>query len=401
MTPTRVLAVQYANPAGYPPVAHALRILAEAGCEVTLVGTRGSDETLAWPATPRVTPDLLPAAPAGWRQKAHYARFAARVLRSAQRWRPHWIYAFDPLAAPAALAAVWRTGARCVYHEHDAPAPAGGSAAMRGVLRARAALARRATLCLVPGVERGRRLIEDTGAARVEVVRNCPRLADVAAARPHARTGGLRVLYHGSVVPARLPMTAIDAVATVDGASLGIAGYEAAGHPGYVAALVEHARARGVAHRVTWAGTLPARADVLAHADGFDVGLALMPTDTADFNEQTMVGASNKPFDYLARGLALVVSDRPEWRAEYVDAGMARSCRPDSAADIADVLRWFAARPDETRTMGERGRQRILSEWNFERGFARVLDVMTGEPAAAVAPRFAPRAPAEADAGRR
>jgi glycosyltransferase involved in cell wall biosynthesis len=137
---------------------------------------------------------------------------------------------------------------------------------------------------------------------------------------------------------------------------------------------------------VTIAGVLPSRDAVLSTAATCDVGLALIPSDTADLNERTMVGASNKPFDYLACGLALLVADRPEWREQYVDAGVARACRVESADSIAAALRWFHEHPDERSAMGERGRQRILDAWNYERAFEPIAsaildDAPMGEPA--------------------
>jgi glycosyltransferase involved in cell wall biosynthesis len=234
----------------------------------------------------------------------------------------------------------------------------------------------------------------------VETVWNCPLRDEVAGPRTSPPQARLRLLYHGSIVPSRLPMAVVDALARVESATLGIAGYETAGHPGYVAALLARARTRGLEDRVTWTGTLPTRTALLAHADGFDVGLALMPSQTADLNEQTMLGASNKPFDYLARGLALLVGDRPDWVETYVEAGVARRCQPSSIADIAAALRTFAEQPADTRAMGERGRQRILADWNYERTFARVVEVMARATQTAAAPATL-HSPAGTDARRR
>jgi glycosyltransferase involved in cell wall biosynthesis len=86
-----------------------------------------------------------------------------------------------------------------------------------------------------------------------------------------------------------------------------------------------------------------------------------------------MTGASNKPFDYLACGLALLVSDLPEWRALYVDNGYAVAVDPDNAHSIAAALNWLRMHPAEMRAMGERGRQRVFDEWNYETQFAPVL----------------------------
>jgi glycosyltransferase involved in cell wall biosynthesis len=86
-----------------------------------------------------------------------------------------------------------------------------------------------------------------------------------------------------------------------------------------------------------------------------------------------MSGASNKAFDYLACGLPVLVSDLPDWRRMYVDTGVGLACDPDDPASIAAALQWFLDHPDKVRAMGERGRQRVLAEWNYEAQFAPVL----------------------------
>src|SRR5262249_36064415 len=152
----------------------------------------------------------------------------------------------------------------------------------------------------------------------VIVVQNCPTLDEVGPPRaPH--DGPLRVLYHGSIVPARLPLTVIDAIAAVPDVTLVIAGYETVGHPGHVEALLSRARGLGVSDRVNHRGLVPLRRDLLEECASCDVGLALMPMESDDINEQAMAGASNKPFDYLARGLPLIVSDLRDWDL-FVDA---------------------------------------------------------------------------------
>lgn len=92
-----------------------------------------------------------------------------------------------------------------------------------------------------------------------------------------------------------------------------------------------------------------------------------------------MTGASNKPFDCLACGLALLVSDLPDWREMYVTPGYGLTCDPDNPETIATALRWFLEHPDEMRAMGKRGRQRILEEWNYERQFLPVSEWLNGK----------------------
>jgi hypothetical protein len=91
-----------------------------------------------------------------------------------------------------------------------------------------------------------------------------------------------------------------------------------------------------------------------------------------------MVGASNKPFDYMANGLALLVSDLAEWRAAFVQPGYGVACDPCNSAGLADILCWLAEHPDETRAMGERGRRQIACAWNYETQFAPVMAQLGG-----------------------
>ena len=105
----------------------------------------------------------------------------------------------------------------------------------------------------------------------------------------------------------------------------------------------------------------------------FSVGLSLMPCHSNDLNLGHMTGASNKPFDYMAAGLALLVSDRPDWRDMFVAPGYARACDSADPASIAAALAWFLDHSAERRAMGVLGRVKIETEWNYDRAFSPVL----------------------------
>jgi len=157
---------------------------------------------------------------------------------------------------------------------------------------------------------------------------------------------------------------------------LRVIGYETVGHRGYVRQLKEMACQLGLGERVKFLGAIPTRGELLAWCRRCDVGLAFMPKHSNDLNEQAMTGASNKPFDYLACGLALLVSDLPDWRAMYVEAGYGLACNPDDPESIAMALRWFLDYPHKMRKMGEEGRKQIAAEWNYETQFAPVWQRM-------------------------
>lgn len=373
---SRILFVQYTNPAAYPPLQHSTRILAQAGWEVLVLGiAMPGVHHLRFPVHPGITVCYRRAAPPGWRMKFNYAGFVLWALAQALRWRPRWVYASDLLAAPAALVLAAFAGVSLLYHEHDTPATS-ATLFIRACLWARRKMAQRADLCIVPNTQRAGRFAREVRAARVYCVWNCPMPEEVTPPSPARVHGSVAVLYHGNIAPTRLPAATLRAIALLpETVTLRIVGYEAKGYPGYVHQLMALATELGLDGRVEYVGAV-SRSELIRWGSGCDVGLALMPMRTDDPNLRDMVGASNKPFDYLAWGLALLVSDLPEWRRVYVDAGYGLACDPEDPASIAAALRWFLEHPAERQAMGEGGRQRILTQWNYERQFAPVVSYL-------------------------
>lgn len=380
----RILYIQYTNPAGYPPLEHSSTLLANAGWKVLFLGTSTTGaQVFRFPPHPNIAVRQLSAPAAGWRQKLHFAQFLLWGLVWVLRWRPQWVYASDPLSCPPALLLSY-LGFLVIYHEHDSPVPPkrrtdlAVSGWFQRVLRARAALARRAVCCVLPNTQRVQRFDEEMShAARTVCVWNCPTLDEITAPRQANVGNTLRIVYHGSLNPVRLPVSVLQALAQLPAAvTLSIVGYATVGHQEYIVKLRQQARQLGLLSRVEFVGTLPQRVEVLRQCSRGDVGLAFMPCDTKDLNEQDMTGASNKPFDYLACGLALLVAERPDWRTMFVEPGYGLPCDPEDAKSIAAALLWFLEHPVETREMGERGRQRIAAEWHYERQFAPVLAIL-------------------------
>jgi glycosyltransferase involved in cell wall biosynthesis len=381
----RVLYVQYTNPAGYPPLVHSARILARAGALVRFLGAPVvGTEALAIEPHRGVEEMRLRPRPRGWRQRLHYAQYLLWVVAWALRWRPDWIYASDPLSCPVALAAGVASGARIVYHEHDSPEGMPTRGFARLVLGARRRLAARAAVCVLPNIERVSWLGAETGQGRKAIcVWNCPTLDEVGPPREPWNGPDLWLLYHGSIVPSRLPMAVLGALAKLPASvKLRIVGYETAGHDGYTREMAEVADSLGLAGRVDIVGAVRTRCHLLDWAQRSDVGLALMPKFGVDRNLRAMVGASNKPFDYLACGVVPLVSDLPEWRDTYVGPGYGVACDPSDPASIVAAVRHLLDDPAAMRAMGERGRQRVLREWNYDRQFAPVLERIVGRSAA-------------------
>jgi glycosyltransferase involved in cell wall biosynthesis len=196
--------------------------------------------------------------------------------------------------------------------------------------------------------------------------------------------GEMIFYYHGSINHERLPRSILHALARApQNTRLHIAGYETVGSLGYMDAFAAQATELGIANRVQFLGSLSLRSSLMQAAASSHVGLAFMPLVSDDINLRHMAGASNKPFDYLAAGLMLLVSDLPEWRRMFVDPGYGVACDPADAGSLATAMTWCAAHPEKVRAMGERGRQKILADWNYETAFAPVVDALSSKSAAA------------------
>jgi len=102
-----------------------------------------------------------------------------------------------------------------------------------------------------------------------------------------------------------------------------------------------------------------------------------MSRQSNNLNMQHLTGASNKPFDYMAAGLALLVSDLPDWTRMFVEPGFARAADPTSADSLLAALEWFLNHGHERQEMAARGKTMIESAWNYETVFAPILKSLT------------------------
>ena len=100
-------------------------------------------------------------------------------------------------------------------------------------------------------------------------------------------------------------------------------------------------------------------------------------SNSDDLNMLIMTGASNKPFDYMAAGLALLVSDLPDWTRMFVEPGFARAADPTSTDSLFAALEWFVNHAHERQEMAARGRAMIESIWNYETVFAPLLEALS------------------------
>lgn len=377
MTRPRILFVQYAQPAALPPAERAARVMHDDGWAVRVLGVHGdATDPIAAPSYGSMDVRRVSRSGQGVTHHARYLRFVAWAMLHLLYWRPHWVYVSDTFATPVGL--LGRLfGFRVVYHEHDVPGDEKLSRAAALVHRCRRALLRRASLVVTPNAGRSALLGAEAARSDVLTVWNCPLRSEAAAIPTTAsRTGPLRIAYHGSIVPGRPPMTVIEAIARASRpVELYITGYETLGSRGYVAAMLDSATRRGIADRIAVFPPAP-RAEILAKISTADLGLALIPTRSANVNERHMAGASNKVFEYLAGGVPCLVTDLPEWRREFVEAGVALACDPEDSDSVLRAVEWALDNRPALAAMGATGRARVLAQWNYETRFAPVRDAL-------------------------
>jgi glycosyltransferase involved in cell wall biosynthesis len=371
----RILYLQYTNPAAYPPLHHSATILAEAGWEVLFLGIAAHGvEKLQMPEHPHIRYRQIRGVSGGTLGPLKYAQFIGSSVAAALRFRADWCYASDSLSAPAMNAVRAASGVKVVYHEHDAPSVRGSKFAQL-VGKAREQLARGAEIVVAPA--QARLDLLPVGAGQRFVVWNCPRKNEVGPART-AGEQPFRIGYHGSLSRDRLTPAFIDALALLpQHVELHVIGYQTTGHAGYVSELQQRAHGAGLDGRVIYHGPIPRRADLLTRLREFDLGIATVSPAATDQNLATLAGASNKAFEYLSQGVPVLVSQEQAWRAMYEQPGYGVSCDPDDAASIAQSISRIMQQADRGRAPGEAGRQRILSEWNYDVQFAPVLSALS------------------------
>lgn len=367
----KILYIQYANPGGFPAAMRAGRLWRAEGHEVRYLGVGfGDHDPLA------VARDL--AASCDWVTFGRLTpvRFAARAIALVREWRPDWLYIADATAALTCtpLRAMHRGG--IVYHEHDSP-DRGTTLRTRMEWRARGAMARHARAAVLPNADRAALLAAEAGLADAPIVAwNTPCRDEVGPLRDAVAEGPVRVVYAGSINIQRVPLALIEALAAVPNIELTLIGYETVSSRGHNDRLRTYAAERGCAERLLIRGAMPYHELLMALRD-YDVTFAALPQDASDVNLRHMAGASNKTFDAIGQGQALIVGPGPDWHKMFVEPGYAVACDPADAASIAEAFRRLGADRDAVWTMGESARQRMLADWAYEEQFRPVLQRMT------------------------
>ena len=373
----RILFVQYANPAAYPPVVRAATLLARQGFEILILDPGSSDTSeIHFPETEGIRVISLRYVSPGWKQKLHYVRYALTALWLSATWRPRWVYGSDFLAAPILLCMRIIPGVRVIYHEHDTPYGTPGTLFEKLCLACRKTLGSSAEAVIAPNADRLADLTQQLRPRAALLVWNCP-MRDEIPKKGRDSSSSLRLLYHGSINDSRIPESLVAALALLpENVTLTIAGYETVGSRGHAAQLARTAETLGVGHRFRILPPMDHRnLEKLRHEH--DVGIAVVSSRADDANLRKLAGASCKVFEYMASGVVPLVSASSDWQKDFIVPGYAIGCDADDPSSIARAI--DAAFRD--RALLERistlGRARIESDWNYDTQFAPVMSLIS------------------------
>jgi glycosyltransferase involved in cell wall biosynthesis len=302
---------------------------------------------------------------ARWRRTRH-AFYVARAM-PARVYHVH-----DPELIPTALKLKRRTGARVIYDCHEdylgfirqkphVPQWLRGALGMVVAhFELRAARELDAVVAADPGIERRFKSL----GARTVLLYNFPELALFPRATPN-EAPSFDLVYHGSIPRYHLELAfQIDDVLLRRGRSVRWLFF---GRFGDIEWAKAAAAGRNAGNRFLFEGPVPHTA-VAAAVRRARIGIIPLP-DLPKFQHNI----PTKLFEFMALGLPVVLSDLPPSRPFVGDGLCGTMVDPrDHEAYAAAILRLLDD-PALRRSMGEEGRRRVETEYNWESERAKLI----------------------------
>ncbi len=280
-----------------------------------------------------------------------------RMLIAAARYRPDFVHANDVnTLVPGWLASRW-SGARLVYDAHEISADREGYRGRIWLVKLvekyfGVAAAGRITTTRT----RADWFIENYGYPDMGVVQNRPLQSAVQANRIRTTyqipSDRLVALYQGGLQPGRGLHNMIEAVRPIPQVHLVFVG------DGRQRASLE-AAAADLSHRVHFVGQVPLD-ELPAWTSSADVGLQTLRNTCLNHYSTD----SNKLFEYVMGGLAVVASDFPEIRRIVGAHKLGILVDPDDVSAISAAIRTLADNPAELERLQDNA-ERARSELNW------------------------------------
>ncbi|HEY6421110.1 MAG TPA: glycosyltransferase [Candidatus Binataceae bacterium] len=305
-----------------------------------------------------------------------YARFIRTVRRRARELNPAVVYTYDTRGFVAGLAAQRAADFALVFHWHDLfdIDQLARFSPQRWIEKQGTARGPRADLVVADDPQRIQHYLSESGDSRPAVLlpnypsrEQFPRPADFDALLER-RFGNREILYTGGIggegnatgsLIRACAMLPPDCRLTLYGPSPD----ETLGE------LRGLAQSLSLGTRVRYGGRIP-WSELIARTGEATVGAVTFRP--VNFNYSAMGSATNKLYEYAARGLPVVVPDTPSFRAALGGELWAEFVDIDNPASVARGLRGFLDDRDRYASAGRAARRAFEECFNFECVFPRL-----------------------------
>ena len=374
------------NASRYPVITYQANILAESGTEVLVLETSQTDRPEPGAFDSMVQRKVVGAAPefgsrlgnpvVRWQQSN---QFASNVRRRIEIHKPKVIIAYDIDSCAAIAPLLGKDGMLSIFFFLELPDRRRSMTWFRRrKLETAIRAARQADLVVHPDPYRAALFLADSGLqSEPLVVPNCPMKT------PHLGPSPLRakveheygsqsqiVLYVGVIGAGRgllsvlrsMPLWPANAVLVCRGMI----------KQSFAHTLLQEAQTLGVAERLMFQSVKAIQAEAIWVTSGADVGLVLY--EPISLNKRYVAYASQKLFEYMAAGVA-IVSNRGPGFDELVDLlGCGLCVDPCSPDEIGEAIHRLLTDDGLRERCGQTGRRLHLERFNYEQQFGPVYE---------------------------
>lgn len=82
-----------------------------------------------------------------------------------------------------------------------------------------------------------------------------------------------------------------------------------------------------------------------------------------------------KMFEYMAGGIPVIASDFPLWKTLVEDNQCGICVNPERIEEIVSAIDFISTNSDKANQMGERGREKVLTEYNWDAESQKLIDL--------------------------